>query len=139
VVVEVPDAVSKWSGERVTRPCTWVLTGIGIAAALVPGAAGRHKLYLSQEMRQAAGLAIGDKADIRLCVPSPRISVIPDDLASAVQDTGLLEAFTGWLSSHQRENILAIEDAIRPETRQRRIQRTVDDVRARSSSSSSGR
>jgi uncharacterized protein YdeI (YjbR/CyaY-like superfamily) len=57
--------------------------------------------------------------------------VVPDDLLAALDEAGLRDAFEAWPPSHQREYVLAIEDAKRPETRAKRIQRTVAATRER--------
>lgn len=131
-VVGVPESVSRWFGTSGHIPVLGLLGPIGISATLVPVGGGQHKLYLNEQMRSVAGLDSGDRVEITLWRDeSPRATVIPEDLAEELEAAGLLESFLAWPPSHQREYVLAIEDAKRPETRQRRIAITVEQTRSR--------
>lgn len=131
VVVGVPAAVSTWFAGAGPIPVQGHLDEVAIEATLMPAGGGRHRLFLNGEMRDAADLHVGDVARIHLWRDEmPREMVVPDDLAAALRVEGLLESFEAWPRSHQRDYVLAIEDAKRPTTRERRIRRTVDVVRA---------
>lgn len=132
IVVSVPGSVSRWFGESGPIPVLGLLGRVGISATLVPVGGGGHKLYLNEQMRSEAGLQSGDRTEITLWRDdSLRETVIPEDLAEELESAGLLEEFLGWPPSHQREYVLAVEDAKRPETRQRRIAMTVERTRSR--------
>lgn len=51
--------------------------------------------------------------------------MLPSDIETAFSAAGLLEKFGKLPPSHQREWIKYIEEAKRPETRARRIEKTV--------------
>ena len=51
---------------------------------------------------------------------------VPDDLAAALAEAGLREAFDKLSYSHRREHVNAINDAKRPETRTRRIAKALE-------------
>lgn len=51
---------------------------------------------------------------------------MPADFQAALESNGLLTAFEALAPSHRREHILAIEDAKKPETRQRRIEKAIE-------------
>lgn len=130
-VVSVPESVSRWFDERGHIPVMGLVGQVGISATLVPSGRGRHKLYLNEQMRSEADLEGGDRVEVTLWRDeSERATEIPEDLADELSAAGLLEAFLGWPPSHQREYVLAIEDAKRPETRQRRIAMTVEKARS---------
>jgi shikimate kinase len=50
----------------------------------------------------------------------------PDDLKSALQNEGLLEVFDRLSFTHKREHVEAIVEAKKPETRERRILKTIE-------------
>lgn len=86
----------------------------------------RFMLSLSAANRAAAGVVAGDELEVTLELDDqPRTMEMPDDLEQALQSAGALEAFTALSYSKQRGHIDPINDAKTPETRQRRIEKTV--------------
>jgi uncharacterized protein YdeI (YjbR/CyaY-like superfamily) len=51
---------------------------------------------------------------------------VPADLAAALAEAGLREAFDGLSFSHRREHVNAINEAKKPETRARRIAKALE-------------
>jgi hypothetical protein len=88
---------------------------------------GRPMVGVSAETRAAAGVAGGDEVEVVIVLDTaPRIVEVPHDLAAALSREPAARArFDGLSYSHQRQHVLAIEDARTPETRQRRIDRTI--------------
>jgi hypothetical protein len=84
---------------------------------------------LRKSNREAAGLEGGETLKVRLGLDEDARAVTPPaDLLKALKAAS---AWDGWgvLSyTHQREHVEAIEGAKKPETRARRIERTVDMV-----------
>lgn len=75
--------------------------------------------------RQAAGLQLGQEVQVVLApdVP-PRVLYIPDDIKSALaEDPVILERFEKLTFARRREHVRHIDDALRPSTRARRLQR----------------
>lgn len=56
----------------------------------------------------------------------PRVVEVPDDLAAALDLSAVRQKWEKLSYSHQREYVEAIEDAKKPETRARRIAKTVE-------------
>ncbi|OKL40955.1 YdeI/OmpD-associated family protein [Pontibacter flavimaris] len=56
---------------------------------------------------------------------------LPDDLKEALQEAGLLEAFESMAFTHRKEHVVAVLEAKRPETRTRRIAKTVEEMAKR--------
>lgn len=56
---------------------------------------------------------------------------LPDDLREALQEAGLLEAFERMAFTHRKEYVVAVLEAKRPETRTRRIAKTVEEMAKR--------
>lgn len=92
---------------------------------------GRYLMGVSAEHRLAAGLSAGDVVEVTLTLDSaPRTVEVPSDLAAAMRLGGVTAAFDALAPSHRKEHVRAIEDAKKPETRQRRIERAVEKLRA---------
>jgi bifunctional DNA-binding transcriptional regulator/antitoxin component of YhaV-PrlF toxin-antitoxin module len=90
---------------------------------------GRYYLGFRKEIREAAGIAVGDELRIELeRDDEPRTVDVPDDLAAALgpEERTFLDslAFT-----HRREYVEWIEEAKREETRRSRIVKAVELLR----------
>ncbi|MCU0508517.1 MAG: YdeI/OmpD-associated family protein [Anaerolineae bacterium] len=84
-------------------------------------------LPVSAEVRERAGVAAGDEVEVELTLDEDRRAVaVPDDLAQALAAAPEAKRFFDGLSySHQRRYVLSVEDAKTPETRARRVEKTV--------------
>ncbi len=98
---------------------------------------GRHLIGLSHANRAAAGVEIGSMVDVEIELDtSPRVAVVPSDLAKALATDQLAkDAFEALTESQRREHVRRIEEAKKPETRARRIEILIatlhDDARSR--------
>jgi len=92
---------------------------------------GVFMLPVSAEVRERAGISAGDEVEVKIELDTePREVVVPPDFAEALE--GAPEAkksFEGLSYSNQRRFVLSIEDAKTPETRQRRIEKSVSQLR----------
>lgn len=90
-------------------------------------------LPLRRSNREAAGLEGGETLRVTLELDAePRTVDPPADLVAALKAAP--PAWQRWRAlsySHQREHVEAIDEAKKPETRQRRIARAVADLKAR--------
>jgi hypothetical protein len=88
---------------------------------------GRYMLGVSAEHRAGAGVAAGDTVKVTLELDAePRTVSVPDGLAAALRAAGVDEAFARLAFTHRKEHVRAVEDAKKPETRARRIAKTVE-------------
>jgi bacteriocin resistance YdeI/OmpD-like protein/uncharacterized protein DUF1905 len=87
---------------------------------------------LNKQVRAAAGVEAGDRVDVAMELDTePRTVSVPADLRCALAvDPGAQAAFDRLSFTHRREYVEWVEEAKRPETRVRRIARTVEDVHA---------
>ena len=86
---------------------------------------------LRKSHREAAGLEGGETIDVRLDLDTEaRVVKPPADLVKALKASSAWDRWQGLSFTHQREHVEAIEDAKKPETRARRIERAVQMVRA---------
>jgi hypothetical protein len=78
--------------------------------------------------RDGAGVAAGDKVTVSIELDKElRAVAIPDDLAAALKKSKKGTAAWEKMSyTHRREYVQSIESAKRPETRARRIAKTID-------------
>ncbi len=92
---------------------------------------------LRRSHREAAGLAGGETVQVTVALDdAPRTVTTPADLLRALQAVpGALDAWKASSYTHQREHVEAIEDAKKPETRQRRIVAAVAMVAAKAAAS----
>lgn len=92
---------------------------------------GQFLVPLSAEHRSASGLSAGDEVEVTLEVDAlPRELPVPDDLAAAFAAAGVRAAFDTLSHSRQRQLVDPVEQAKAPETRQRRIDKAVETLRA---------
>jgi hypothetical protein len=88
---------------------------------------------LRKSNREAAGLEGGETIEVRLDLDiEERVVTPPADFVKALK--AMPPAWERWKElsySHQREHVEAIEEAKSPETRARRIDRAVQDIRVR--------
>lgn len=92
----------------------------------------RYLVGVSAENRDAAGVAAGDEVDVDLELDTePREVAVPPDLAEALGADAHAKAFFEDLShSQQRWYVEPIEQAKKPETRQRRVVKAIEMLRA---------
>ena len=87
---------------------------------------------LRKSNREAAGLEGGETINVRLELDTePRVVKPPADLAKALKAASLWDRWQELSYSHQREHAEAVQDAKKPETRTRRIERAVQMVRSK--------
>jgi len=129
--IEVPDDVVAALGSSRRPPVRATIAGYTYRTS-VASMCGRFMLPVSAAVRDAAGVAGGDEVDVELELDTePRVVEVPEDFAQAL--TGDAEAgrtFEGLAYSHKLRHVLAIEGAKTDATRQRRIAKAVEMLRA---------
>jgi hypothetical protein len=92
---------------------------------------GRYLLGLSNANRQAAGVVTGDEVEVEVEEDAePPVVTEPADFARALDaDPAARAAYDRLAYSHRREHVRAIENAKRPETRARRIEKALATLR----------
>lgn len=86
-----------------------------------------YLIGVSAERREKAGVKAGDLMQVALELDTaPRVVEVPDDLAKALGKDKAARAYFEALSySNKSRHVLAINDAKTPETRARRIEKSV--------------
>jgi Bacteriocin-protection, YdeI or OmpD-Associated/Domain of unknown function (DUF1905) len=129
--LQVPDdIVSALGGGR--RPAVRVTIGSYTYRTTVASMGGRYLVPLSAEHRAAAGVAAGDEVDVTIEADTEAREVpVPDDLSAALDhDDAARRFFDGLAYTHRKEWVRWVEDAKRPETRERRLEATLDALRS---------
>jgi hypothetical protein len=87
---------------------------------------GQWMMVVNKEMREG-GLTPGHSYDVDIMMDTAERTVeVPPDLAAAIDSAGLRDAWERLSFTHRKEHVRAVEDAKKPETRQRRISRAVE-------------
>lgn len=132
--VDIPETVSRAFARHALAGRVRVsgaLNGSPIQATLIPVGKGRHRLYVNGGMRSAAGVGAGDTVRFALKATSPdAVQVAADVRAGLRKATGAEAAFDSLSPSHRRELLRYVDDARSPQTRQKRIQRSIEHVLA---------
>ena len=129
--IEVPADVVAALGKS-KKPAVTVTIGTYVYRSTVAVMDGKFMLPISNEHRQNAGLKPGDAIDVTLELDTePRVLAVPPDFAAALDADAEAKRFYESLSySKQQRFVLPINDAKAPETRQRRIDKAITDLRA---------
>lgn len=93
---------------------------------------GEFFLPVSAEVRERSGVAAGDEIEVAVELDTePREVEVPADFAAALDADAAARQFFDRLSySNKRRIVLSIEDAKTAETRLRRIDKAVDNLRS---------
>jgi hypothetical protein len=123
-----PEVLARLGGGK--RPPVLVEVNGYRYAGTVGSMGGQPLISFSAEHRAASGIGGGDELEVGLSLDrSPREVAVPDDLAAALQDAGLTEAFAGLPPSHRRAHVTSVESAKGADTRRRRIEAVVEKLR----------
>jgi len=91
---------------------------------------GHQGIRFNRQILAAAGRGPGDAVVVEVWRDDePREVAVPDDLAAALGESR--PAFDSMAFTHRREWVEWVEDAKKPETRERRIAKVADQVRAK--------
>lgn len=93
--------------------------------SLFPVGGGQHYIRIKSKVRQETNTKTGDRITVRITVLDRADVAIPDDLLSALAAQGVAGAFKSLPPGKQNYTIRRIDDATKPETRQKRIEDAV--------------
>ncbi len=128
--IEVPSGVMEALGAGKKPPVRVTIKGYTYRST-VATVSGKPMVGVSEEVRTNAGVAGGDTVDVDMELDTaPREVEVPADLAKALaRDARARNFFDGLSYSNKRRFTLSIQDAKSPETRQRRIEKTIETLR----------
>jgi hypothetical protein len=123
----VPDTVVEALGQGKKPKVTVTINGKFSYPNTVAVMGGKYMIGVSKERRKLAGVAGGEMIEVTLELDTaPRVMEVPPDLQQALDKDKAAKAYFATLSySNQRRHIDPINDAKTPETRARRIEKSV--------------
>ena len=127
-LLEVPEWVGEQFSSQVSTKVEGTINGHPSRATLEPGTSGSHYLRVNKAMLKGALAEAGDTVKLAILGPEPESSV-PADLRVAF--TASHEANTLWddlTIMGRRDWVRWVESAKQPETRARRVTRTVEQL-----------
>lgn len=112
-------------------PVRGTINGFPYRSTVVP-MGGHFLMAVNSAMREGAGIKAGEVVEVFMETDEePRVVTPPEDLSKALEANAAAKAAWERLSyTHRKEFVLAIEDAKKPETRARRIQKTLAELTA---------
>lgn len=94
---------------------------------------GKYVVGVPKIFREAAKVKAGEVISVTIEKDTEKRSVeIPSDLVEALQEANLTETFAKMSYTHQKEYVKAVNDAKKEETRIRRIEKTIEMLKAKS-------
>ena len=93
--------------------------------SLFPVGGGQHYIRIKASVRQETNTKTGDRVQVRFTVLDRADVEIPEDLMSALSAEGMTESFKSLPPGKQNFIIRRIDDAVKPETREKRVQGAV--------------
>ena len=129
--IEVPPEVVTELGGGKRAKVTVTINGFTYRNSIA-SMGGRFLISVSADVRAQAGVAAGDQVDVDVELDTaPREVTVPDDLAAALAgDAKARGAFEKLTYSHQLRWVTWINDAKKAETRDRRVVKAIEDLRA---------
>jgi hypothetical protein len=131
--VPVPTDVATKLGLKGFPKIQSVIAGTPYRGSLMPMGDGTYCLGVGKSIREAAGVGFGDTITVELELDIvPRTVEVPADLAKALKrDKKATAAWTALSYTNRKEHARALEEAKRPETRGRRLAKTLEFLRSR--------
>jgi hypothetical protein len=100
--------------------------------SLFPAGGGKHYIRVRKKVRTAANLEEGDRVRVRIRVLDRDADAVPPpDLVKALRAEGVLADFNAITPGARNYILRRIDDAAKPETREKRIQEAVEAAHAR--------
>src|SRR5436305_3752924 len=124
----VPFDVEKVFGTRARVPVRGTINGFPYRSSISPMGGGKHFMAVNKTMREGARVKGGETISVVMeRDDEARVITLPKDFARAFKGNKEAQAFWKTLSyTHQKEHVRAIEEAKKPETRARRIEKAIE-------------
>ena len=125
--IDIPFDVERTFGARGRVPVRGTLNGAPFRSSVFRMGGGCHFMVVNRRMREAAGVSGGETVPVVLERDTePRTVAPPADFARALEGTeGARAAWDKLSYTHRREHVEHIEEAKKPETRRRRVEKSV--------------
>ena len=132
-LIVVPPDVAAELGLRGRPKIKAVIAGHPYRGSLMPMGDGTFGLGVLKAIEQAAGIAVGETIAVQLGLDTaPRVIEPPADLKRALdRDPSIAARWERLSFTDQKEIARGIEEARKPETRERRLGAALDKLRSR--------
>jgi hypothetical protein len=128
--VEFPHDVEKLYGVKGRVPVKVTFDGIPYRGSMVKMGGPRHILGLLKEIREKLAKDSGDTVHVTVDLDdAPRVVTLAPDVEAAYEKAKVFDKYRSLSFTHQREYNLWIEAAKQAETRRRRIEKAVGELR----------
>jgi len=129
--VRFPFDVEELYGVKGRVPVKVTFNEIPYQGSMVKMGSPDYLLLILKEIRERLGKGVRHKIKVTVDLDDkPRVIVLARDIEAAYKKAGVLAAYRAMSYSHQREYALWIEDAKQAETRKRRIEKSIEAMRA---------
>jgi bifunctional DNA-binding transcriptional regulator/antitoxin component of YhaV-PrlF toxin-antitoxin module len=130
--VYFPHDVEKLYGVKGRVPVNVTYDGIPYRGSMVKMGTECHILLMLKEIRERLGKDRGDIVHVTVELDqAPRVVELARDVEAAYKKAKVLDQYRSLSFSHQREYNLRIEEAKQAETRQRRIEKAIEQLRGK--------
>lgn len=90
---------------------------------------GKYMMVVPKHFREAAGVKADEIITVEMQRDTEKRTVeVPKDLAEALKKSDLTDVFSKMSYTHQKEYVNAINEAKKPETRLRRIEKAIEEI-----------
>ena len=130
--LELPKSASAKLGTRGRAAVIGTMNGFSIRTSLSPSGTGTHLMTVNKQMQAGAKARPGDRVSVVIELDTkPRVVKVPADLQKAVNSSAKAKTLFADITPRAREEwVQWIDDAKQPETRARRIARSVEMLEA---------
>ena len=127
-LVPVPRAVAAKLGLKGMPRIQAVIAGTPYRGSLMPMGDGTYCLGVLKSIQEAAGVGVGDEIEVELELDTaPRTVEVPPDLAAALaRDRKAAAAWEKLSYTNRKEIARSLEEAKKPETRERRLAAVIE-------------
>jgi len=128
--VQVPPLVVEELGGAGRIPVRATFDGVPYRGSVVSMGGGGMVIGILKDIRTKLGKVVGDEVVVILELDQGSREVeVPEDLERGLADAGLADAFAGLSFTRRREIAEGVSGAKKPETRQRRIESAITELR----------
>jgi len=131
-LVDVPDDITEVLGRKKQVWIRGTANGTPFETTLLPKAEGGSYVVLKYELRTRIGAKPGEDLDLAIepnPVPRNRDLPVPEDLAEVLEEFPEVKDAFGRLAKSRRFYLIEyIEEAKKPETRMKRIEKSMKDI-----------
>ena len=127
-IMKIPFDVAEAFGTRARLSVKGTINGFPFRSSIFPNGTGGHHMMVNRQMQEGAGARPGDTVRVEMDVDkTPRSVVTPPELKKAFAgNPAAAEAYAALAPSHKKAFAEWIREAKKPETKARRVEKTIE-------------